>query len=194
MEKWTAANLSRWHSRNVADGHEFIFIETIIEQVLQENAVKSYVICLADVRNFHFTSIAAFNNERRADYLKNDIPFDVVTFTALLRGFFAENKIKDAVELLNKLAREKICEPNEVMYGTVMNRLSKRGHTEKTSSLLLLMEQGSAKPDIFIYNIVIDALCKNENLDAAINLLNEMKQWMITVHSSYPRQVQWTLA
>ncbi|KAK4363677.1 hypothetical protein RND71_018918 [Anisodus tanguticus] len=109
-------------------------------------------------------------------YLKSGIPCDVVTFNTLIRGIFAENKVKDAVELFKKLVREKICEPNEVMYGTVMNGLSKRGHTEKTLSLLRLMEQRNTKPDIYIYSIVIDALCKDRNLDIAINLLNEMNR------------------
>ncbi|PHT77868.1 hypothetical protein T459_15920 [Capsicum annuum] len=38
------------------------------------------------------------------------------------------------------------------------------------------MEQGNTKPDTFKYNIAIDALCKDRNLDAAINIMNEMKQ------------------
>ncbi|PHT77820.1 hypothetical protein T459_15872 [Capsicum annuum] len=38
------------------------------------------------------------------------------------------------------------------------------------------MEQGNTKPDVCIYSIVIDALCKDRNLDAAISILNEMKQ------------------
>ncbi|XP_060175132.1 putative pentatricopeptide repeat-containing protein At1g12700, mitochondrial [Lycium barbarum] len=42
-------------------------------------------------------------------FLKNDIPFDVVIFTALIRGLFAENKVKDAVELFKKLVRENSC-------------------------------------------------------------------------------------
>ncbi|XP_055830769.1 pentatricopeptide repeat-containing protein At1g62670, mitochondrial-like [Solanum dulcamara] len=109
-------------------------------------------------------------------YLKNGISFDVVTFTTLIRGIFAENKVKDAVELFKKVVREKICEPNQVMHATVMNGLSKTGHTQKTSSLLRLMEQGNTKPDICIYNIVVDALCSDRNLDTAINLLNEIKQ------------------
>ncbi|XP_059277143.1 disease resistance protein RUN1-like isoform X2 [Lycium ferocissimum] len=41
MDKWTtalteAANLSGWNLRNIADGHESRFIESIIKQVLQE--------------------------------------------------------------------------------------------------------------------------------------------------------------
>ncbi|XP_070042454.1 putative pentatricopeptide repeat-containing protein At1g12700, mitochondrial [Nicotiana tomentosiformis] len=62
------------------------------------------------------------------------------------------------------------------MYATVMNGLSKRGHTEKTFSLFRLMEQGSTKPYRYIYSIVIDALCKDRMLDAVVSLLNEMKQ------------------
>ncbi|PHT44798.1 hypothetical protein CQW23_13956, partial [Capsicum baccatum] len=102
--------------------------------------------------------------------------FSGVTFTSLIRGLFAEHKLKNAVELFKKVARDNICELDEVMYATVMNGLSKRGHTKKTLSLLRLMEQGSTKPNVFIYSIVIDALCKDRNLDAAINLMNEMKQ------------------
>ena len=104
------------------------------------------------------------------------IPFNVVTFSTLLRGLFAENKIKDAVNLFKKLVRENICEPDEVMYLTVMNGLSKRGHTKKTFDLLRVMEQGSIKPDTRIYNVVIDALCKDRMIDAAISLFEEMKQ------------------
>nr|XP_016442855.1 PREDICTED: putative pentatricopeptide repeat-containing protein At1g12700, mitochondrial [Nicotiana tabacum] len=111
-----------------------------------------------------------------AIYLKSGIPFDVITFSTLPRGLFAENKIKDAVNLFKKLVRENICEPNEVMYLTVMNGLSKMGHTQKTFDLLRVMEQGSIKPDTPIYNIVIHALCKDRMIDAAISLLNEMKQ------------------
>ncbi|CAN4102136.1 unnamed protein product [Withania somnifera] len=70
--------------------------------------------------------------------------------------------VKDAVELFKKLVRDNICEPNEVMYGIVMNGLSKRGHTDKALSLLRLMEKGNAKPNIVIYNIVIDGFVKME--------------------------------
>ncbi|XP_019255235.1 PREDICTED: putative pentatricopeptide repeat-containing protein At1g12700, mitochondrial [Nicotiana attenuata] len=111
-----------------------------------------------------------------AIYLKKGIPFNVVAFSTLLRGLFAESKIKDAVNLFKKLVRENICEPDEVMYSIVMNGLSKMGHTQKTFDLLRVMEQGSTKPNTYIYNIVIDALCKDRMLDAAIGLFEEMKQ------------------
>ncbi|PHT96500.1 hypothetical protein BC332_34574, partial [Capsicum chinense] len=69
-------------------------------------------------------------------YLKSGIPFNVVTFATLIRGLFAEHNLNDAVELFKKVVRENICEPNVVMYGTVMNGLSRRGHTQKALSLL----------------------------------------------------------
>ncbi|XP_070012902.1 putative pentatricopeptide repeat-containing protein At1g12700, mitochondrial [Nicotiana sylvestris] len=111
-----------------------------------------------------------------AIYLKKGIPFNVVTFSTLLRGLFADNKIKDAVNLFKKLVREDIFEPNEVMYSIVMNGLSKMGHTKKTLDLLRVMEQGSTKHNAYIYNIVIDALCKDRMIDDAISLFEEMKQ------------------
>ncbi|KAK6785995.1 hypothetical protein RDI58_014520 [Solanum bulbocastanum] len=138
-----------------------------IDGFILTSVINSY--CL-----MHYSADCAFSV--LPIYLKNGIPFNVVTFTTLLRGLFSENKVKDAVELFKKLVREDICEPNDFMDATVMNGLSKRGHTKKTLGLLRLMEQGNTQPDICIYNIVIDALYKDGNLDAAINILNEMKQ------------------
>ncbi|XP_055829549.1 putative pentatricopeptide repeat-containing protein At1g12700, mitochondrial [Solanum dulcamara] len=109
-------------------------------------------------------------------YLRSDILFTPVTFTTLIGGMFSENKVKDAIELFKKLVRKKICEPDEFIYATVINGLNKSGHTQKTFNLLRLMEQGNTKLNIYIYIIVVDALCKDENLNAAITLLNEMKQ------------------
>ncbi|KAM3376578.1 hypothetical protein P3S68_015293 [Capsicum galapagoense] len=59
-------------------------------------------------------------------YVKTGIPFNVVTFTSLIRGLFAEHKVINAIVLFKKLVRENICEPDEIMYGTVINGLSKR--------------------------------------------------------------------
>ncbi|TMW89945.1 hypothetical protein EJD97_016421 [Solanum chilense] len=137
-----------------------------IDGFILTNVINSY--CLMHSTDCAFSVLSI--------YLKNGIPFDTVVFNTLLRGIFAENKVKDAVELFKKLVREKTCEPDEFMYAIVMNGLSKRGHTQKIVSLLRLMEQGKTQPDICIYNIVIDAHCKDGNLDAAINVLNEMKQ------------------
>ncbi|KAG5598932.1 hypothetical protein H5410_030302 [Solanum commersonii] len=124
-----------------------------VDGVILGSVINSY--CLMHRADCAFSVLPIF--------LKNGIPFDVVMFTNLIRGFFHENKVKDAVELFKKLVRQNICEPDNVMYATVMNGLSKRGHTQKTLSLLR-------------YSIVVDALCKDRNLDAAISLLNEMKQ------------------
>uniref|UniRef100_M1BU75 PPR1 protein n=1 Tax=Solanum tuberosum TaxID=4113 RepID=M1BU75_SOLTU len=136
-----------------------------IDGFILTSVINSY--CLMDHAHFGFSVLPI--------YLKNGIPFNIVTFNTLLRGIFAENKVKDVVQLFKKLVRDKICDPDEFMYATVMNGLSKRGHTKKTLSMLRLMGQGSTKPNIYIYNIVIDSLCKDRNLDGAINLLNEMK-------------------
>ncbi|OIT08026.1 putative pentatricopeptide repeat-containing protein, mitochondrial [Nicotiana attenuata] len=62
------------------------------------------------------------------------------------------------------------------LQNSFMNGLSKSGHTQKTFDLLRVMEQGSTNPNEYIYNIVIDALCKDRMLDAAISLFEEMKQ------------------
>ncbi|MCD7449271.1 hypothetical protein HAX54_051011 [Datura stramonium] len=52
----------------------------------------------------------------------NGIPFNVVTFSTLIRGFFAENKVKHAVELFKKLGAPS---PAYLNYSIVIDALCK---------------------------------------------------------------------
>ncbi|XP_055829554.1 putative pentatricopeptide repeat-containing protein At1g12700, mitochondrial [Solanum dulcamara] len=123
-------------------------------------------------------------------YLKNGIPFSVVTFNTLLRGIFAENKVEDAIELFKKLVREKICEPNKVMNG-----LSKRGHTDKTLSLLRIGQWEKVKillsgmvnhniyPNVRSFSILTDGLCKEGKVEDAEEIMkHEHVTYQVTNH------------
>ncbi|XP_019241372.1 PREDICTED: pentatricopeptide repeat-containing protein At1g62910-like [Nicotiana attenuata] len=128
--------------------------------------INSY--CLMHHADLGFSVLAIF--------FKTGIPFDVVTFTILIRGLFAENNVKDAIHLFKKLARENICEPNEVMYATVMNRLSKRAilMLDAVISLLKEMIQKGIPPNIVTYSSLIDGLCKSSKWDDVRILFCEM--------------------
>ncbi|NP_001289446.1 pentatricopeptide repeat-containing protein At1g62670, mitochondrial-like isoform X1 [Nicotiana tomentosiformis] len=129
-----------------------------------------------------------------AIHLKKGIPFNVVIFNTLLRGLFAENKLKDGVNLFKKLVRENICEPNRFMYETIMNGLCKRGHTDEITYNAIMdgyclcgqmdrarfffdfMVDKSIKPSIISYNILINGYCRNKKVDEAMQLFLEISQ------------------
>ncbi|GJR84224.1 putative tetratricopeptide-like helical domain-containing protein, partial [Tanacetum coccineum] len=62
-------------------------------------------------------------------------PSDLATYNTLINGLVLADRVFEAVELFKKLIRDKVCEPNQVMYGTVINGLCKVGHTSKALEL-----------------------------------------------------------
>ncbi|MFS7958375.1 putative tetratricopeptide-like helical domain superfamily [Helianthus anomalus] len=81
-----------------------------------------------------------------ATIFKQGHPPSLATYTTLIHGLVLADRVFEAVELFKKLLRDKLCEPNQVMYGTVINGLCKVGHTNKALELLTFMESGSCKP------------------------------------------------
>ncbi|KAJ0729910.1 putative tetratricopeptide-like helical domain superfamily [Helianthus annuus] len=111
-----------------------------------------------------------------ATIFKQGHPPDLATYNTLIHGLVLADRVYEAVELFKKLLREKVCEPNQVMYGTVINGLCKVGHTTKAFELLRYMESGSCKPDVVQYNTVIDSLCKDKMVDHALQLFTNMTE------------------
>ncbi|PWA76399.1 tetratricopeptide-like helical domain-containing protein [Artemisia annua] len=50
---------------------------------------------------------------------------DVTTYTSLINGLVRADRGFDAIELFKKVIRWKLCDPNEVTYGTIINGLCK---------------------------------------------------------------------
>ncbi|KAJ0818910.1 putative tetratricopeptide-like helical domain superfamily [Helianthus annuus] len=69
-------------------------------------------------------------------------------YSALLDGLVHEDKILEAEMLFKKLVKQKLCEPNVVMYNTMIKGLCKFGNNVTALALLRLMEQKNCKPSI----------------------------------------------
>ncbi|KAF5816441.1 putative tetratricopeptide-like helical domain superfamily [Helianthus annuus] len=102
------------------------------------------------------------------------IPPNVYIYSALLDGLVLEDKILEAEMLFKKLVKQKLCEPNVVMYSTMIKGLCKFGNNVTAVALLRLMEQKNCKPSIVTYSTIIDSLCKDKMMDDALKLLKEM--------------------
>ncbi|GJS86293.1 tetratricopeptide-like helical domain-containing protein [Tanacetum coccineum] len=105
---------------------------------------------------------------------KRGIIPDVVTFNTLLNGLVLEHKILEAEIFFKKLIKDKLCEPNVVMYSTMIKGLCKIGNNIIAIQLLRLMDEKGYKPNVVTYNTVIDSLCKDKMIDDAFKLFKEM--------------------
>ncbi|KAJ9556988.1 hypothetical protein OSB04_011602 [Centaurea solstitialis] len=99
---------------------------------------------------------------------------NVITFSTLLNGLILEDRILEAERLFKKLIKMKLCEPNVVMYSTMIKGLCKVGINDTAIALLRLMDERGCKPNVITYNTIIDSLCKDEMVDDAFKLFNEM--------------------
>ncbi|KAJ9556681.1 hypothetical protein OSB04_011295 [Centaurea solstitialis] len=99
---------------------------------------------------------------------------DVFTFSTLLNGLILEDRILEAERLFKKLIKRKLCEPNVVMYSTMIKGLCKVGINDMAIALLRLMNEKGCKPNVMTYSTIIDSLCKDEMVDDAVKLFHEM--------------------
>nr|KAJ0215052.1 hypothetical protein LSAT_V11C300146570 [Lactuca sativa] len=105
---------------------------------------------------------------------KRDISPDVCTFSALLNGLILEDSVLKAERLFKKLIKEELCEPDTIMYTTMIKGLCKFGNNDTAIALLKLMDRSGCKRNVVTYNTIIDSLCKDQMVDDAFNLFKEM--------------------
>ncbi|KAL8210790.1 hypothetical protein R6Q57_005227 [Mikania cordata] len=102
--------------------------------------------------------------------------YDNATYSTLINGLVLADRVFEAIELFKKLLSDRFCEPDQIMFGTIINGLCKVGHTSKALELLSFMESGSCKPCVQQYNAVIDSLCKDKMVDDALHLFAKMTE------------------
>ncbi|KAF6163841.1 hypothetical protein GIB67_018049 [Kingdonia uniflora] len=98
---------------------------------------------------------------------KNGFEQNIVIFNTLLKGLFKENRVKDAIQLFNKITEiGYAC--NVVTFGTMVRGLCKTGNVDKAFKLFQDMKNGNCKPDIVMYSA---RLCKDEQINKAMGIL-----------------------
>ncbi|KAL8474313.1 hypothetical protein ACS0TY_030954 [Phlomoides rotata] len=104
-------------------------------------------------------------------FLKRDCNPNATTFNTLLKGLFLVGNVKKAETFFQKVLTLKLCEPDDIMFLTVIDGLCKAG---KSLTSLDFLERTTYKPNVYSYNAVIDGLCKDGLVDDALHLLSEM--------------------
>ncbi|MFS7928010.1 putative tetratricopeptide-like helical domain superfamily [Helianthus anomalus] len=99
---------------------------------------------------------------------------NVYIFSTLLDGLVIEDRILEAEIFFKKLIKQRLCEPDVVMYSTMIKGLCKVGNNDNAIGLLRLMEERGCKPNVVVYSTIVDSLCKDKMIDDAFKLFKEM--------------------
>ncbi|XP_074287393.1 uncharacterized protein LOC141612496 isoform X2 [Silene latifolia] len=111
--------------------------------------------------------------------LKLGYPFEsnLVFFTTLINGFVQNDRLPDAVKLLDVAVVKLGIQPSIVTYGTMVKGLCRTGDNERALHLLRQMNSDpeGCKPNLIIYTTLIDSLCKHKLVTEALKLFSIMK-------------------
>lgn len=84
--------------------------------------------CLVGRVDLGFCTLGAF--------FKRGVVPNVATFAILLNGLFRWDRVSQAQELFKKIIYRKLCEPDEKMYGVIIDGLCKAGNTSMAIEFL----------------------------------------------------------
>ncbi|KAI3803992.1 hypothetical protein L1987_32159 [Smallanthus sonchifolius] len=88
--------------------------------------------------------------------LKHAVSPDVCTFNTLLNGLVREDRILKAELLFKKLSKQEVCEPDVVMYSTMIKGLCKFGNNVIAISLLGLMDESGLDEALSLFRSIGD--------------------------------------
>ncbi|VFQ59068.1 unnamed protein product [Cuscuta campestris] len=103
-------------------------------------------------------------------------PPDVITFTSLINGHCQSGDLDHGLKLWNEMNEKKLF-PNAYTFSIVIHALCQKNRiTEACKILKQLKWRSDIVPKPFIYNPVVDGLCKSGNLEQANAIAADMEE------------------
>ncbi|KAK1557086.1 hypothetical protein Q3G72_017685 [Acer saccharum] len=96
------------------------------------------------------------------------ITADVKTFNCLIKGYCDLNRIKDAIDLIEKMPC-KGCSPDKVSYYT-------HGHADEAHNFLREAEERGFRVDKIGYSAIVHSFCKEGRMEEVKEIVNQMFQ------------------
>jgi len=103
-------------------------------------------------------------------------PPDVVTFSSLIDGYCRCGQLDDAMRIWKEMGQHHI-QPNVYTFSIIIHSLCKQNRSAEALGFLReLNMRADIAPQTFIYNPVIDILCKGGQVDEANLIVTDMEE------------------
>ncbi|CAN6206456.1 unnamed protein product [Urochloa humidicola] len=109
---------------------------------------------------------------------------DVITMNTVIHGFCKSRRAQEARRILDDMLTGKFCAPDVVTFTTLMSgHLDAGNHAEALNVLHTLMPRHRCSPTVITYNCVLKGLFGLAQVDAAMQVLEEMNANNVTADS-----------
>ncbi|KAM7511946.1 hypothetical protein LguiB_010821 [Lonicera macranthoides] len=100
---------------------------------------------------------------------------DSVTYNTLISYFSVTGDFTTAHRVMKRMVNDGFV-PNVVTYGALIHAYCLVGNLDEAMKIFGEMSGGSrVQPNAVLYNILIDSMCKNDKVESALSLMDDMK-------------------
>jgi pentatricopeptide repeat protein len=90
-----------------------------------------------------------------ADMDRLQIPPNIITYGAILKGYCQEGKLDKAYELLQSMRETTNFTPDEIMYNSLLDGCARQGLWDRALGVLVEMEEAKVKPSNFTLSVLV---------------------------------------
>merc|ERR1719235_101668 len=106
----------------------------------------------------------------------DSVQLNIITYSAIIKGYCQENRIDKALELMQDMKRNGVLKPDEYIYNTIINGCARQGQYDKGVAMLEDMCQDGIKPSNFTLSVLVKLASRCRRLDKAFDLCEDLSQ------------------
>lgn len=104
------------------------------------------------------------------DMVRQGIEPNLVTYSAVLKGYCQENRLDKAFELLDTMRMSSHVKPDELTYNTLLDGCARQGCYERGMQVFAQMQEASVKPSNFTLSVLVKLANRGRRLEEAFDL------------------------
>jgi len=110
------------------------------------------------------------------DMVAQGIEPNLITYSAILKGYCQENRLDKAFELFQSMRQTTRFQPDEIMFNSLLDGCARQGLYDRGIALLDEMEDLGVRPSNFTLSVLVKLASRGKQLERAFGLCEELSK------------------
>mmetsp|Transcript_30158 Transcript_30158/g.55391 ORF Transcript_30158/g.55391 Transcript_30158/m.55391 type:complete len:1041 (+) Transcript_30158:135-3257(+) len=110
------------------------------------------------------------------DMVKQGIEPNLITYSAILKGYCQDNQIEKAFDVLDMMRQTTKYRPDEIMFNSLLDGCARVGLYDRGMALLEEMQEVGVKPSNFTLSVLVKLASRGRQLERAFELCEELSK------------------